>query len=79
MHHTDLEIVMRYTAKIVIVATLAFAVATPALAGSATMGKAARHEMLMKQKACKKEASEQNFGYHLMKKRAFVKKCMHRV
>jgi hypothetical protein len=33
----------------------------------------------MKQKACKKEASEQSFGVHVMKKRAFIKACMSRV
>jgi hypothetical protein len=33
----------------------------------------------MKQKACKKEASEQGFGVHVMKKGAFIKACMSRV
>jgi hypothetical protein len=70
---------MRYIAKIATVAALAFAVATPALAGMATMSPSARHEMLLKKKACKKEASEQNFGVHQLKKRAFVKECMSRV
>ena len=45
----------------------------------ATISKSARKEMLMKQKACKKEASEQSFGVHVMKKRAFIKACMSRV
>ena len=55
------------------------AIATPALAGMATISPSARKEMLMKQKACKKEASEQGFGVHVMKKRAFIKACMSRV
>jgi hypothetical protein len=33
----------------------------------------------MKKKACKKEASEQGFLVHAMKKRAFIKACMSRV
>ncbi|WP_027576938.1 hypothetical protein [Bradyrhizobium sp. WSM1743] len=49
---------------------LAVAVATPALAGSATQNP----EWLAKQKACKKEASAQ--GLHLSKKKAYVKECM---
>ena len=70
---------MRYFGKIATVAALVFAVATPALAGRATTSPSARKEMLMKQKACKKEASEQSFGVHVMKKRAFIKACMSRV
>jgi hypothetical protein len=57
---------------------MVFAVATPALAGMNTGSPSARHEMLMKQKACKKEAAEQHFGVHAMKKRAFIKECMSR-
>ena len=78
MHHTDLGIDMTYIAKIATVAALAFVVATPALAGSNTTSQSARHEMLMRQKACKKEASGQHFGVHLKKKRAFIKECMSR-
>ena len=70
---------MRYFGKIATVAALVFAVATPALAGMATISPSARKEMLMKQKACKKEASEQGFGVHVMKKGAFIKACMSRV
>ena len=70
---------MRYFGKIATVAALVFAVATPALAGMATTSSSARKEMLKKQKACKKEASEQGFGVHVMKKRAFIKACMSRV
>ena len=70
---------MRYIGKIATVATLVLAIATPALAGMATVSPSARKEMLMKQKACKKEASEQSFGVHVMKKRAFIKACMSRV
>jgi hypothetical protein len=70
---------MRYVGKIATVATLVFAIATPALAGRATEGPSARKAMLMKQKSCKNEASAQNFGVHLMKKRAFIKECMSRV
>jgi len=69
---------MRYFGKIATVAALVFAVATPALAGKATTSPSARKQTLMKQKACKKEASEQRFGVHLMKKRAFIKACMSR-
>jgi hypothetical protein len=69
---------MRNIVRIATLAALALAVATPVLAGSATMGPTARKEMLMKQKACKKEAAEQNLGVHLMKKRAFIKECMKR-
>jgi hypothetical protein len=70
---------MRYFGKIATVAALVFAVATPALAGMATISPSARKEKLMKQKACKKEASEQGFGVHVMKKGAFIKACMSRV
>ena len=70
---------MRYIGKVATLAALVFAVATPALAGNATGSPSARHEMLMKQKTCKKEASEQHFGVHVMKKRAFIKQCMSRV
>ena len=70
---------MKYFGKIATVAALGFAIATPALAGMATISPSARKEMLMKQKACKKEASEQGFGVHVMKKRAFIKACMSRV
>ena len=69
---------MRNIVRISTVAALVLAVATPSLAGSATMGRTARKEMLMKQKACKKEAAEQHFGVNLMKKRAFTKECMKR-
>ncbi len=70
---------MRYIGKIASVAALIFAFATPALAGANTGSPSLRHEKLMKQKACKKEASEQHFGVHVMKKRAFIKECMSRV
>ena len=70
---------MRYYGKIATVAALVFAVATPALAGMATTSPSGRKEILMKQKACKKEASEQHFGVRMMKKRAFIKSCMTRV
>lgn len=56
--------------KIATVAALAFAIATPALAGAATENP----EWLKRQKACKKEASAQ--GLHLSKKTAYVKQCM---
>jgi hypothetical protein len=69
---------MRYIGKIATAVALLFVVATPALAGSATMSPSARKEMLLKQKTCKKEASEQHFGVHVMKKRAFIKQCMSR-
>ena len=69
---------MRHFGKIATVAALVFAVATPALAGSASTSPSARKAMLVKQKACKKEASEQGFGVHLIKKRAFTKACMSR-
>lgn len=61
---------MKYIGVITAVAALAAAVATSALAGSATENS----EWLMRQKACKKEASAQ--GLHLSKKRAYVKECM---
>ena len=62
---------MKYIAVITVGAALAVAVATtPALAGRATENP----EWLMRQKACKKEASAQ--GLHLSKKRAYVKECM---
>ena len=61
---------MKYIGIITAAAALAVAVATPALAGGAT----ANPEWLMRQKACKKEASAQ--GLHLSKKRAYVKECM---
>ena len=70
---------MRYFGKIATAAALVFALATPALAGMATTSSSARKEMLVKQKACKKKASEQHFGVHMMKKRAFIKSCMTRV
>jgi hypothetical protein len=69
---------MRHVGKIAAVATLVFTIATPAIAGMATVSPSARKEMLMKQKTCKKEASAQNFGVHVMKKRAFIKECMSR-
>ena len=69
---------MKYFGKIATVAALGFAIATPALAGMATISPSARKEMLIKQKACKKEASEQGFGVHVIKKRAFIKACMSR-
>lgn len=61
---------MKYIGIITAGAALAAVVATPALAGRATENP----EWLMKQKACKKEASVQ--GLHLSKKRAYVKECM---
>ena len=79
MINTDLgAFYMRHFGKIATVAALVFAVATPALAGSASTSPSARKAMLVKQKACKKEASEQGFGVHLIKKRAFTKACMSR-
>ncbi len=51
-------------------AALAATVATSAFAGSATENP----EWLMRQKACKKEASAQ--GLHMSKKRAYIKECM---
>ena len=60
---------MKYIVVITAV-VLAAAVATPALAGSATQNP----EWLTRQKACKKEASAQ--GLHMSKKRAYVKECM---
>ena len=53
---------MRYVGKIATIATLVFVIATPALAGMATVSPSAHKEMVMKQKSCKKEASAQNFG-----------------
>jgi hypothetical protein len=79
MNNTDLGVVMRYFGKIATVAALVFALATPALAGRATTSSSVRKEMVKKQKACKKEAPEQGFGVHLMKRRAFMKTCMSRV
>ena len=70
---------MRHFGKIATVVELVFAVGTPSLAVTATTSPSARKAMLVKQKACKKEASEQGFGVHLMKKRAFIKACMSRV
>ena len=70
---------MRHVGKIATAAALLLTVATPALAGMATESPSARKAMVMKQKACKKEASEQQFGVHLMKKRAFMKESMARV
>lgn len=61
---------MKYIGVITAAAALAAAVATSAHAGSATENP----EWLMRQKACKKEASAQ--GLHLSKKRAYVKECM---
>lgn len=61
---------MKYIGVITAAAALVAAVATPVLAGSATENP----EWLMRQKACKKEASAQ--GLHLSKKRAYVKECM---
>ena len=61
---------MKYIGVITAAAALAAAVATPALAGSATESP----EWLARQKSCKKEASAQ--GLHLSKKRAYVKECM---
>jgi hypothetical protein len=60
---------MKYIA-VITAAALAAAIATPALAGSATQSP----EWLARQKVCKKEASAQ--GLHLSKKRAYVKECM---
>jgi hypothetical protein len=68
---------MGYIGKISTAAALVFAFATPALAGVNTISPS--HKMLMRKKACKKEASEQHFGVHVMKKRAFIKDCMSRV
>jgi hypothetical protein len=70
---------MRHAGKISIAATLVLAIATPALAGASATSPSLRKAMLVKQKACKKEASEQAFGIHLMKKRTFIKECMARV
>jgi hypothetical protein len=67
---------MIHIVKIATVTALAFAIATPALAGAATESPSARKTMLMKKKTCNKEASAQDFGVHLIKKRAFVKQCM---
>lgn len=61
---------MKYIGVITAAAALAAAAATSAFAGSATENP----EWLMRQKACKKEASAQ--GLHLSKKRAYVKECM---
>lgn len=61
---------MKYIGVITAAAALAAAAATSALAGSATENP----EWLMRQKACKKEASAQ--GLHMSKKRAYVKECM---
>ncbi|MGY4420671.1 hypothetical protein ACVWY2_003120 [Bradyrhizobium sp. JR6.1] len=61
---------MKYIAVITAGVALAVAVTTPALAGRATENP----QWLMRQKACKKEASAQ--GLHLSKKRAYVKECM---
>ena len=69
---------MKHIAQMLTVAALAFAVATPALASKATLTKEQRAEMHMKQINCKKEASEQKFGVHMVKKHAFVKECMKR-
>jgi hypothetical protein len=69
MHHTFGDF-MKYIGVITAAAACALAVATPALAGRATENP----EWLMRQKACKKEASAQ--GLHLSKKRAYVKECM---
>lgn len=60
---------MKYIRVITAAAALA-AVATSALAGSATESP----EWLMRQKACKKDASAQ--GLHLSKRRAYIKECM---
>lgn len=67
MHHTSGDF-MKYIVVITAAATLA--VATPAIAGRATENP----EWLMRQKACKKEASAQ--GLHFSKKRTYVKECM---
>ena len=61
---------MMYFFKIASVTAIAFAIATPALAG----GGAESSEFMIKQKACKKEASTK--GLHLSKKTAYVKQCM---
>ena len=62
---------MKYISIITAAAALAAAVAiTPAFAGRASENP----EWLMRQKACKKEASAQ--GLHLSKKTAYVKECM---
>lgn len=63
---------MKYVIAIVAGAAFGLSVATSALAGKATVSR----EYLIKQKACKKEASAQ--GLHLSKKRSFVKECMSR-
>ena len=61
---------MKYYGVITAAAALAVAIATPAFAGAATENP----EWLVRQKACKKEASAQ--GLHLSKKTAYVKQCM---
>jgi hypothetical protein len=70
MHHTKSGEFMKYVVGIAAGAALALSIATSAVAGMATES----HEYLVKQKACKKEASAQ--GLHLSKRRAFVKECM---
>jgi len=69
MHHTCGDF-MKYIGVITAAAAFAVTVATPAFAGSA----AENPEWLMKQKACKSEASAR--GLHLSKKTAYVKECM---
>lgn len=70
---TDQGNFMRNVTVIAVVASLTFTATTPALAGAATQSR----QWLLKQKACKKEASAQ--GLHFSKKRDFVKECMVRV
>ena len=69
---------MKHIAQALTAAALVFAIATPALAAKPAMSAAARQEMQMKQKTCKTEASQQKFGVHVVKKRAFIKECMKR-
>ena len=69
---------MKHIAQVLTAAALVFAIATPAFASKTAMSAEQRKEMHMKQSACKKEASEQKFGVHVVKKREFIKKCMKR-
>jgi hypothetical protein len=61
---------MKYIGVITAAAAFAVTVATPSFAGSA----AENPEWLMRQKACKSEASAR--GLHMSKKTAYVKECM---
>lgn len=69
MHHTFGEF-MKYIGVITAAAAFAVTVATPAFAGRA----AENPEWIMRQKACKSEASAR--GLHLSKKKTYVKQCM---